>query len=195
MSTHPLHAQPLPKGTILTSHESGLPERVSADSPALEVMTDLRRVKAITTVSGATLNSAHQRMIHTEVRLLLVLDRSGTVVGLISARDLMGEKPMTIAAREQISHDQLHVEHIMTPAAEIQVIPYHEIEQAKVSDVVHSLRAADRQHALVIEPMDHGGHAVRGVFSLSQIGRQLGIKLEPSGMAQSMAELERLINH
>lgn len=195
MATHLLHLQPLPPGTVVPPYETGLPERVTAESPARDVMTDLRRVKAITTVSGATLESAHQRMIYAEVRLLLVLDRLGAVIGLLSARDLMGEKPMAVATREQISHDQLRVEHIMTPAAEIQVIDLAEVDVAHVSDVVQSLRAVGRQHALVIEQTGERGHALRGVFSLSQIGRQLGRNLEPSGIAQSLAELEQLMHH
>ncbi|OBS08758.1 CBS domain-containing protein [Acidihalobacter prosperus] len=195
MSAQRLHPHPLHPGTTVVPWDSGQPERVAVDGPAREVMTDLRRVKAVTTVAGATLDSAHQRMIHTSVRLLLVLDRNDTVAGLITATDLLGEKPMAVAAREHISHDQLRVEHIMTPASEIQVMDLREVEQARVADVVAALRESGRQHALVSEQDARGRHAVCGVFSLKQIGRQLGARLEPTGIAQSVAELEHLIHH
>lgn len=195
MPTQRLHPHPLQAGTTVAICKTCLPEHVTADNPALDVMTDLQRVKAVTIVDGASLDNAHQRMIHTGVRLLLVLDRNGAVVGLITDRDLMGEKPMTMAAREHISHDQLRVEHIMTSAAEVQVMDMREVERARVSDVVQALREADRQHALVVEHDTHGGPVVRGVFSLSQIGRQMGTELKPSGIAQSVAELEHLIHH
>ncbi|WP_455380218.1 CBS domain-containing protein [Acidihalobacter prosperus] len=196
MPIQKLHPYPLPQLTTIVPYNSGLPELVKADNPAIDVMTDLRRVKAITTIATATLDSAHQHMIHTGVRLLLVLDRSDKIVGLITARDIMGEKPMAVAAREHISHDQLLVEHIMTPASQIQVMDRSEVEHAQVADVVKALREADRQHALVLESgSSDNDHAVCGIFSLTQIGRQMGVTLEPSGIAQSLAELEQMINH
>lgn len=196
MPIQKLHPYPLPQQTMIAPYNSGLPELVKADNPALDVMTDLRRVRAITTIATATLDSAHQHMIHTGVRLLLVLDRAEKIVGLITARDIMGEKPMAVAAREHISHDQLLVEHIMTPASQIQVMDRSEVERAQVADVVKALREADRQHALVLESGASGNeHTVCGIFSLTQIGRQMGVALEPSGIAQSLAELEQLINH
>lgn len=194
MSIPKLHPRPLRRGTTVVAHDHGLSELVRPDSPALEVMTDLRRSRAVTTVGGATLESAHQRMIHTGVRMLLVLDREGSVTGLLTATDLLGEKPMAVATREQVSHDQLRVEHVMTRAEEVQVVSLDEVVQARVSDVVALLRETGRQHALVTEG-DAAGEAIRGVFSLSQIARQLGKPLELPGVAHSVAELEHVINH
>ncbi|WP_197495673.1 CBS domain-containing protein [Acidihalobacter yilgarnensis] len=158
-------------------------------------MTDLQHVRAVTTITGASLSNAHQRMIHTGVRLLFVLDREGCVAGLISARDLMGEQPMLAAVREHLSYDQLHVEHIMTPASAIQVLDFTEVLRAQVSDVIQTLREHDRQHALVVEYHTDGEQRIRGIFSLSQISRLLGIPLSPSGIAQNVAELDHILNH
>src|SRR5882724_8237100 len=75
------------------------PGRVTLESPALEVMTDLTRVAPATVRAQASLNAASQLMATRGARLLLVIDEEHeTVLGLITATDLMGERPAQVAA-------------------------------------------------------------------------------------------------
>ncbi|MEZ5582470.1 MAG: CBS domain-containing protein [Candidatus Competibacteraceae bacterium] len=73
-----------------------LPDRVRDTSPALDVMTDLRQVAVLMVSSTTPLNMALERMIKSGVRMLLVTDANGRVVGLITSRDVQGEKPTRI---------------------------------------------------------------------------------------------------
>ena len=70
------------------------PGRVTLDDPAFSVMTDLREVSAATTRPEESIDTAHAIMIRRGVRLLFVLDDDSTVCGVITATDLLGEKPM-----------------------------------------------------------------------------------------------------
>src|SRR4030095_9217363 len=70
------------------------PKPVHLDSPAIEVMTDLRHVAVATLRAEATLAQANRAMIARGVRLLLVVDVTGTIQGLITAHDIVGEKPV-----------------------------------------------------------------------------------------------------
>jgi hypothetical protein len=78
----------------------------------------------------------------------------------------------------------------MTPAAQVEVIALADVESARVGHVLETLRRAGRQHALVVERAG----MVRGIFSISQIARQLGITL-PSGaeVARTFSEIEAAI--
>ena len=74
-------------------------EPIDLDSPALLVMTDLRHVRVVTIGPEIPLPTALTVMKHANVRLLAVIDEQRVITGLVSANDLMGEKPLRIANR------------------------------------------------------------------------------------------------
>ncbi len=83
----------------------------------------------------------------------------------------------------------------MTRSSDVRPLNIRDVEHASVSDIVMHLIESRKQHALVIEPADEsGGYHACGIFSATQIGRQLGEDINVSdGLAQSFSELERLI--
>jgi CBS domain-containing protein len=175
--------------------------RVTQESPALAVMTDLARVSPATIRPQAPLSGANQLMITRGVRLLLVTDDFEIVVGVIAASDVLGERPMLVATERGVRRDELAVADIMTPAAQVQVVELREVEAARVGHVLETLRSAGRQHALVVDfdlspaprPLQPAVRRpmVRGIFSASQIARQLGVSLPTGGeVALTFSEIE-----
>ena len=189
----PLQIQHLQPDTQLTYFNNGLPVHVSLQDSALKVMTDLQRVPAVSVHSDVTVDVALQRMIHGGVRMLFVVDAMGELVGMVTARDLMGEKPVRIAAQEQIQRDQVEVGDIMVRRGQIEILDFDEVSRSSVGDLVLTMKQMGRQHALVEEKDPQP--RVRGVFSLSQIARQLGVQIETGGAVQSFGELEQLLVH
>jgi CBS domain-containing protein len=164
--------------------------RVSAESPALDAMTDLSRVAPATIRSQAPLVGANQFMITRGVRLLLVVDDAERLLGMITATDLLGERPMLVATERGLRRDELTVADIMTPAARMEVIAFADVERARVGHVLETLRRTGRQHALVLD----ANRKVRGIFSISQIARQLGLAIPAGGeVAQTFSEIEAAI--
>jgi len=167
---------------------------VTVESPALQVMTDLRRVSAATIGPGSSADGANEYMIFRRVRLLLVIDDRETVAGVITATDILGERPMQVAAERRLRHSEITVGDIMTPARKVEVLALADVEGARVGHILETLRRVGRQHALVVETAADGrGKIVRGIFSLSQIARQLGITLQTSEVARTFAEIEAAI--
>jgi CBS domain-containing protein len=167
--------------------------RVTAESAAVQVMTDLTRVAPATIRPQAPLAGANQFMITRGVRLLLVVDDHENVLGIITATDILSEKPMRAAIERGLRRDELTVGDVMTPAALVEVIAYVDVEGARVGHVLETLRRDGRQHALVVEP-DGARTMVRGIFSISQIARQLGVEV-PGGaeVARTFSEIESAI--
>ena len=164
--------------------------RVTLDSPAEQVMTDLARVSAATIRPQAPLDGANQFMIQRGVRLLLVADELERVLGVLSAQDLLGERPMLVAVARGLHRDELAVGDIMTPAEQVEVVTLADIQGARVGHVLETLRRAGRQHALVVD----ADNFVCGVFSASQLARQLGVALPAGGeVARTFAEIESAI--
>ena len=174
--------------------------KVSIESPALEVMTDLARVTPATIRPQAPLAGANQFMITRGVRLLLVVDDHENVLGVITATDILGERPMLVATERGMRRDELTVADIMVAAAQVEVIALSDLGGMRVGHVLETLRRAGRQHALVVDfddipsgrPLTPPGRRamVRGIFSLSQLARQLGVSVATSGeVARTFSEI------
>ena len=169
-------------------------ERVRLDSPALMAMTDLRQVPAATIDGDAPADVANRFMMRRGVRLLLVTDEYRHVLGLITATDILGERPVQFAIHRGVRREDILVRDVMTPREKLEVLLYDEVATAEVGHIVATLKAAGRQHALVADPGPEGaGQLVRGIFSLSQIARQLGVAISSSEVAHTFAEIEAAI--
>ncbi len=189
-----LAARPLLDTLALLAHPEHNLERVNLDDPAQAVMTDLLLRPAITIKGDDSLPFAEKLMFSAGVRLLLVVNGQQKLEGLLTYRDLHGERAMTAAAQEKISHDKLSVAQVMTMASHIETVSLNAVEHALVRDIVELLREHGRQHMLVTETgSPNGTVTVRGIFSITQIGRQLGLRISASERVQSFAEIEKLI--
>jgi CBS-domain-containing membrane protein len=192
---HPLSHRPLLAGAQF-QHAAPPGERVRLDSPALEVMTDLRKVPAATIDADAPLDPAKRFMIRRGVGLLLVADERREVLGVITAADILGERPIAFAVERGVKRRDILVRDMMTPRGLLEVLWYAELTRAEVGHVVATLEATGRQHALVAEPSSDGtGQMVRGISSLSQIARQLRVKLAATEVARTFAEIETALSH
>jgi len=165
-------------------------ERVRIESPALAVMTDLRQIPAATIDLEAPVDAANRFMIRRGVRLLLVSDDERQVLGLITANDILGEKPVQFALERGIKRQEIRVRDIMTPCERLEVLDYADLVHAEVGHIVATLQQAGRQHALVTDMGGDGKtQTVRGIYSVSQIARQLGVTIQTTEVAQTFAEI------
>jgi CBS domain-containing protein len=175
---HPLPLRELGTGARFRRPTQRQALRVGAESSAIEVMTDLERATPATIRPDAPLAGANRFMITRGVRLLLVVDEEHeTVLGIITSTDILGERPLLAATARGLRRDELTVADVMTSAAEVEVIDLQDVEAARVGHVVETLRRSGRQHVLVVDREAR----VRGIFSLSQIARQLGVALPATG--------------
>ncbi len=181
-------------GTDLMQPGHALPERASPESPALDAMTDLARTAAATLGPDTSLARAEEHMRHAGVRLLFVADLDHELLGLITLTDLKGGRPMQYQRDMGVAFSEIRVRDIMTPIERVEAMSLHDVEGARIGDVVETLKRTGRQHALVVERTPKGP-AIRGIFSASHIGRQLGKPVVTSGIAYTFAELEAALAH
>jgi len=186
---HPLTAYRLQSG--VRHHQPGQdPARVRIDSPALSVMTDLRQIPAATIDLDAPVDAANRFMIRRGVRLLLVTDDERQVLGLITSNDVLGEKTVQFALERGTKRQEIRVRDIMIAYERLEVLHYDDLIHAEVGHIVTTLQRAGRQHALVTDMgADGKTETVRGIFSASQIARQLGVAIPTTEVAQTFAEI------
>lgn len=188
----PFSCIPLREVNVFT-HPPKLPEMVHLDSPALDVMTDFHYVQPVTITPDISIDEALETMKSAGVRLLLVTEEADKVIGTITSKMILGEDPIRIVGEKRIPRAEITVRMLMTPQCNVTVINMVNVRNAKVGHIVATLEHLDRKHLLVAEIDDAtGGQYIQGVFSTSQIGRQLGVLVVPAmPAAQTLAEIHQ----
>ncbi|MDJ0739564.1 MAG: CBS domain-containing protein [Gammaproteobacteria bacterium] len=186
-----LNAGTLDTGSSFQRPRQNLPEHVTLDSPAIDVMTDLALVRAETVSPNASVDDAEEQMIASGVRLLFVTSALNHVIGIVTAKDVSGERILSLIHDSGSARKDLIVRDIMTPQHRIDVLEMGDVATARVGDIVLTLKRMGRQHALVVDRDSAGRQTIRGLLSTTQIGRQLGETIDTTDIAGNLAELAR----
>jgi len=185
----------LKEGCVYHWPQQGLAQFVNKDDPAIVAMTDLTRLAAITIQPDVNIDVANDKMIANGVRLLVVTDDSNNVLGIITAADILGEKPLQYLQTSGGERSTVLVKDIMTAIEEMDALPMFEVAAANVGDIVVTLIDLGLQHAIVVEPDKSGNHqTLRGIFSATHIGKLLGAQIETTDIAKTFAEIQKVVN-
>ena len=178
-----------PQSTL--GHSTAPPEMVKLDSPAAAVMTSFKTVHPIITIPEVPIDVALKKMKTGGVRLLFVMNNADQIIGLVTAKDIMGERPIQITQQMRVPRADITVAAVMTPQPDICALDALAVRDARVGDIVETLNAQNRQHALVVETdMATQSQRVIGMFSTSQISKLLGYNVTPEVRpANSLAAL------
>lgn len=189
-----LTSHPLKAGTGFSRPTQVLPQNVKLDDPAVQVMTDLRSVSVVNVRAKTTLDKANEKMIRYGVRTLLVLDDADKVTGVLTATDVLGEKPVNFLQLMGGTHADILVRDVMTVQRDLEVLKLSDVHNARVGNILATLKKAGRQHAMVVEESADGTQTVRGLFSATQIARQMGVQLKSAEVHQVLADLEAAVS-
>lgn len=190
----PLSIIHLKTGSSFLRPVQALPELVKLSDPAISVMTDLTKVSVVSVRARTSMDKANAKMIRYGVRLLLVLDDNEQVAGLLTATDILGEKPMRYLQNMGGTHADIMVRDIMTTQRELEALKIENVKNARVGEIVATLKKSHRQHALVVAEGADGKQAVCGLFSITQIARQLGAQVQSFELARTFAEIDAVIS-
>lgn len=168
------------------------PRMLAEQAPAVSAMVDFAAEPALTTVPEQRVDAALEQMRAAGVHTLLVMVEKH-VVGLITAADIQGEKPVQFVQSSdclhpRCHHDDVEVGDVMTAIAALPLLHMEALEQASVGDVMETFRRTGRTHLLSLERTNEGTPRVRGLISRAQVERQLG--LSPGEVALEQVERE-----
>lgn len=150
------------------------PWHAHPDDPALSVMTDFRERSSVTVSSTATIDAALEHMKHTGVRCAFAIDEAQRqVVGLITAYDIMGEKPMRYMQSLGTPRAQVLVRDLMLRVPDWQVAGIGQIEGSTVAAVARLFDESRLTHIAVMEADPQGLPRLRGLLSAARVRRLL----------------------
>jgi Mg2+/Co2+ transporter CorC len=98
-----------------------------------------------------------------------------------------------VAQKRQCKRGELRVADVMVPVEKMEALSVEDVKKACVGNIVASLKSDGRAHALVVGQGQDGRQTLLGIFSTSQIGRQLGVQIHTHEMARTFAEIEAVI--
>jgi len=186
----PLTTMPLRTG-ISFAHPAEPPELLHWEDSAQLAMVDFKYIKAITISPDDSIDAALLGVKNSIYHALLVVNKEQHILGIITAEDLLGEKPLKAIQERRIARADMVVRMVMTPQHEILALDLENLRHAKVGHIVETLRAHKQHYALVVK-VDEKTHAhtVRGLYSSALLSKQLGRDvLSALPEAHSIAEL------
>jgi hypothetical protein len=162
---------------FLVSPASSIP--LAENAPASSLMTDFA-VRAPTTVFadrhiGAALND----MILAGVRALIVVE-NWQVIGLITAYDILGEKPIKflqspLCTGNPCKREEIVVADIMTHLGSLETLELSWVLQSTAKDLASVFASKACTHILVMESGNQGAvRSIRALISRTQLERHLG---------------------
>jgi len=150
------------------------PWYVSAKDPAMSVMIDFRSRSSVTVTETATLGDALGHMKHAGVRCAFVVDvNNNSVVGMITAYDILGERPQRHMHFTGVAHDEVLVKDIMQKVSDWRVVSIKDIEHSAVGDVFEIFNETGMSHLPVMETTENNEQRLRGLLSFSKVKRLL----------------------
>jgi CBS domain-containing protein len=150
------------------------PWYANPQDPALTVMTDFRERASVTVPDTAAIDQALEHMRHTGVRCAFAIDvRTWVVVGLITAYDITGERPMQYMQSRAMSRREVLVRDIMQAISDCRVADIKQIELATVAAVLNMFASNRLTHVPVMETTESGEQRLRGLLSAAKVKRLL----------------------
>jgi hypothetical protein len=150
------------------------PWYANPQDPALTVMTDFRERASVTVPDTAAIDEALEHMRHTGVRCAFATDvRTWVVVGLVTAYDITGEKPMQYMQSRAIPRREVLVRDIMQEISDCRVADIKQIECSTVVAVSNMFAKNRLTHVPVMETTETGEQRLRGLLSAAKVKRLL----------------------
>jgi len=149
------------------------PWHAKPEDPALTVMTDFRERSSVTTADTVTIDAALEHMKHAGVRCAFATNAARRVIGLITAYDIMGEKPMRYLRAVPGQRHEVLVRDIMLKLGDWRVADVGDLERSTVASVSRHFDETQLTHIPVMEFNQDGRRQLRGLLSAAKVKRLL----------------------
>jgi CBS domain-containing protein len=145
-----------------------------SDDPAITVMTDFRERASVVVAAADSVDAALEHMKHAGVRCAFVVGgERTTVVGMITAYDILSEKPLRHIQNVPGRRGDVRVQDIMQPISEWRVVSIRHVEKATVEDVYRMFEDSRLTHVPVMESASDGDPRLRGLLSAARVRKLL----------------------
>ncbi len=170
---------------VLSSRASASTSQLELDAPAVNGMIDFDEECPAIVHPDRSIEATLAEMRLLGVRAMVVA-RNQRVMGLITAEDIEGERPIqflqsTDCLQPRCQHADIKVADLMIPWDALPTVAFEDVLQATLGQVATTMAIA-RENCLaaVVEDLDSGCLLIRGLFTRVRLERHLGRPLSTS---------------
>ncbi|KPZ68000.1 CBS domain protein [Shewanella sp. P1-14-1] len=149
-------------------------EHINLFSAATSVFTDFKLLKPLVIKLNTAAVDVEHLMKQSHVRLKIVIDERGYFMGLVSLQMLHSQEMQKHVA-QGFPREQLLLSDFMLPKSALKAIHYEDLLNARISDVIETLKRSQHQHCLVV---DNKLNVIRGLISANDIVRKLKLPID-----------------
>lgn len=187
--------KPLPLSAMNSAPDLPSVKRLAhPDDPALSLFTDLHQSACVTASHRDGLDETLHLMMRAGVRMVFVSGVDGELVGMVTAEDLQGERPVQRASANRVQHHELTVADVMVPVHKWDAVAMSEVRSARLGDVAATMHEHGLRYLLVTQ-YKNGRTVLRGLFSASRLEMAMNTTIEPDLHSRNFAELGMALLH
>lgn len=162
--------------------------------PALSLLTDLHHSACVVASHRDGLDQTLHLMLRANVRMVFVSGADGELVGMVTAEDLQGERPVLRTSSHLIPHNELTLSDIMIPVRHWDTVELAQVRTARLGDVAETMHQHGLRYLLVVQNKE-GRTTLRGLFSATRLEMAMNTTIEADLHSRSFAELEQVLAH
>ena len=185
----------LPLSSMSTAPELPKAQRVAmAHEPALSLLTDLHHSACVVAHQQDGLDQTLHLMLRAGVRMAFVSGAHAELIGMVTAEDIQGERPVVRASSQLVAHKDLTVVDVMVPVTQWDTVDLSVVRTTRLGDIAETLHEHGLRYLLVTQ-QKHGKTMLRGMFSARRLEMAMNTTIEPDLHSRSFAELEMVLAH
>jgi len=162
--------------------------------PALSLLTDLHHSACVVASHRDGLDQTLHLMLRAGVRMVFVAGADGELVGMVTAEDIQGERPVLRASSHHIPHNELTLADVMIPVTHWDTVELSQVRTAHLGDVAQTMHEHGLRYLLVVQQKE-GRTTLRGLFSARRLEMAMNTTIEPDLHSRSFAELGQVLAH
>lgn len=187
--------KPLPLSSVSVAPQLPKVQRhATPHDPALSLLTDLHHSACVVAHHHDGLDATLHLMLRAGVRMVFVSGADGELVGMVTAEDIQGERPVLRASAHKVPHRELTVADVMVPVTQWDTVDLATVRTARLGDVAATMHEHGLRYLLVTQ-RKHGQTVLRGLFSANRLEMAMNTTIEPDLHSRSFAELEMVLAH
>jgi hypothetical protein len=159
-----------------------------AHDPALSLLTDLHHSPCVVASHRDGLDVTLHLMMRAGVRMVFVSGADGELVGMVTAEDIQGERPVVRASSHHVAHGELTLADIMVPVTAWDTVDLAQVRTAQLGDIAATLHEHNLRYLLVTQRKG-GATVLRGLFSARRLEMAMNTTIEPDLHSRNFAEL------
>ncbi|HET8870837.1 MAG TPA: CBS domain-containing protein [Aquabacterium sp.] len=162
--------------------------------PALSLLTDLQQSPCVVASHSDGIEATLHLMKRAGVRMVFVSGADGGLVGMVSAEDIQGERPVVRASSQHVPVSELTLSDVMVPVGAWDVVDLSQVRTARLGDIAATLQEHNLRYLLVTQTKN-GQSYLRGLFSARRLEMAMRQPIQADMHSRTFAELESVLAH